>query len=214
MTETKYPAGQRPRIRLQGVTGVREPVLVRINSRSAYFRSRYVVGEMACNADEVEIIRHADGTPVLETEHWPPLTPYDTGQRLQPEVWVTPDRRRPEEHDPDRYGRVDFNNDENATDVTVWVERGESGGTVINIDGHSEIERVVVNAMDNTVDPVIDLGSDVPQVGALTAERLVELLRKHGEGGDWIDTDASHSDVVIDGRFDLSAIVAAINGED
>ena len=95
MTETKYPAGQRPRIRLQGVTGVREPVLVRINSRSAYFRSRYVVGEMACNADEVEIIRHADGTPVLETEQWPPLTPYDTGERLEPAIWVTSDRRRP-----------------------------------------------------------------------------------------------------------------------
>lgn len=158
---TTYKAGQRPRVRVEGLAvGNDTAVLCSINSKTAYFRSPYVVGEMACEVEKVEIIKHADGTPVLETERWPLLTPYDTGQRLEPSVWVTPDRRRPEEHEPDRYGRVDFNNDENATDVTVWVERSESGGTVINIDGHSEIERVVVNAMDNLVAPIIDLGED------------------------------------------------------
>ncbi len=36
------------------------------------------------------------------------LTPYDTGDRLEPQLW-------PLGEDPDSYGRVDFDNDESAT---------------------------------------------------------------------------------------------------
>jgi hypothetical protein len=164
MTETRYPAGKRPRIRVTTQGGLTNTlpnlVLTKINSKSAYFRSSHVVGEMAVSIVDdgyrVEIIRHADGTPVLETEQWPPLTPYDTGERLEPAVWVLPDRRRPEEHDPDRYGRVDFNNDENATDVTVWVSRVD-GVLTVHIDGHSQIDVVQVNAMDNVEDPIVEI---------------------------------------------------------
>lgn len=132
---TTYPAGKRPRIRVFDTYGKEIPlpslVLTKINSKTAYFRSSHVVGELAISIStldggRVEIIRHADGTPVLGTEQWPPLTPYDTGSRLEPAVWVLPDRRRPEEHDPDRYGRVDFNDDTDATIATVYAERVES----------------------------------------------------------------------------------------
>lgn len=49
------------------------------------------------------------------------LTPYDTGERAQPFTW---------EHDgeSDRYGRVDFDNDEGATLATVYVARSETDG--------------------------------------------------------------------------------------
>jgi hypothetical protein len=127
MVTTTYPAGQRPRIRVRAEHGGLNPlpnlVLTKINSKSAYFRSSHVVGEMAVEASLVEIIRHADGTPVLESEHWPPLTPYDTGARMQPQVWVLPDRRRPEEFDADRYGKVDFEDDAGTTIATVHGER-------------------------------------------------------------------------------------------
>jgi hypothetical protein len=161
VSETQYPAGQRPRIRvLQGVfdqtIGTRETsVLTRINSKTAYFRNRYIVGEMAADVDQVQIIRHADGTPVLETERWPPLTPYDTGERLQPEAWVLPDRRRPEEHDPDRYGKVDFNNDENNTDVTVWCERNREGMLIVHVLGHTTIAVVDIDSQMGGVPAVL-----------------------------------------------------------
>lgn len=137
------------------------------------------------------------------------LTPYDTGARLQPQVWVSADGRRPTEDDDDRYGKVDFDNDESATLGTVHAERVD-GTYVVVVYSHETNTEARVNLNANL--DIYDVSSRPPQPGALTAERLVELLREHGEGGDWIDTDASHSDVVIDGRFNLTAIVAAING--
>lgn len=47
-------------------------------------------------------------------------SPYDTGEILEPLVWPTNGRM-------ERFGRVDFENDEGGTDVTVWVERGPDG---------------------------------------------------------------------------------------
>lgn len=130
MVTTTYPSGSRPRVRIIRKSRMPLPqdsegryVLTKINSRSAYVRHKYIVGELAFDADEVEIIRHADGTPVLEHEQWPALTPYDTGERLQPHAWVLPDRRRPEEHDHDRYGKVDFDGDDGTTIATAHAER-------------------------------------------------------------------------------------------
>lgn len=74
MTTTRYRSGERPRIRFKDESKFSGwPLsLVAINSRTAYFRSAWAVGEMACNAEDVEIITHADGTPVTELEPWPP----------------------------------------------------------------------------------------------------------------------------------------------
>lgn len=141
-----FKAGERPRVRVRNALGGLETgfVLCRINSRTAYVRNRHIVGELAYKADRVEIIRHADGTPVLEMDQWPPLTPYDTGERAQPMVWTTPDRRRPEEHDPDRYGKVDFEDDSGTTLATVHVERVD-GCYVLVAYSHSTDSIVRVN---------------------------------------------------------------------
>lgn len=63
------------------------------------------------------------------------LTPYDNGTRLEPHVWVrrgdvaTPGGlpRRVEEND---YGRVDFDDDEGRTVLTLHVERTAEGYTL------------------------------------------------------------------------------------
>lgn len=51
------------------------------------------------------------------------LTPYDTGARCQPKVWPL----HAGEDNEDRYGKVDFDNDESATVTTVYVESGDDG---------------------------------------------------------------------------------------
>lgn len=48
------------------------------------------------------------------------LTPYDTGARLEPHVW-------PANYDPDRLGRVDFDDDEGATVLSLHAERRDDG---------------------------------------------------------------------------------------
>ena len=59
------------------------------------------------------------------------LTPYDNGTRLEPHVWVRGDvatpgglPRRTEEDD---YGRVDLDDDEGRTVLTLYVERTAEG---------------------------------------------------------------------------------------
>lgn len=53
------------------------------------------------------------------TEHT--LTPYDTGARLEPQLW--PLRGPDSVLDPDRYGKVDFDDDASVTQLTLHVER-------------------------------------------------------------------------------------------
>lgn len=50
------------------------------------------------------------------------LTPYDQGTRLEPKPWQVQNLNLPDEEEADRYGRVDFDNDEGATGLTVYVE--------------------------------------------------------------------------------------------
>lgn len=68
------------------------------------------------------------------------LTPYDTGKRAEPKAWLRssalmlaqmePIERELEE---DRYGKVDFE-DENGDDLfTIWVETNEAGHPVVHI---------------------------------------------------------------------------------
>lgn len=67
------------------------------------------------------------------------LTPYDTGVRAEPRVWPTttidlndlaPIARGLEE---DRFGRVDFDDENGDSLFTVWVERNEQGAHVVHI---------------------------------------------------------------------------------
>lgn len=66
------------------------------------------------------------------------LTPYDTGARLEPKPWVITDPGAEPgsviwKIDQDRYGRVDFDDNESATIATVWIERNELGQNVVHI---------------------------------------------------------------------------------
>lgn len=54
------------------------------------------------------------------------LTPYDTGAVAEPFVW-------PPDGDPERYGKVDFDNAEGGTVATVRVVR-QGGRYVIQIE--------------------------------------------------------------------------------
>ena len=61
------------------------------------------------------------------------LTPYDTGEVAQPFIW---------EHcgETDRYGRVDFDNDESSTVATVWASRNQDGSYTLHVTGEVTIE--------------------------------------------------------------------------
>lgn len=65
-----------------------------------------------------------------------PLTPYDTGERLEPRPWST-------DGDPERYGRVDFDDDEGATVLSVHVERLPSGACALHVIRVSDVDLVV-----------------------------------------------------------------------
>lgn len=73
------------------------------------------------------------------------LTPYDTGKRAEPQPWGTISRDALAEASPielaleeDRFGKVDFDDDEGASVVTIWVERNDRGFPVVHIQplGH------------------------------------------------------------------------------
>lgn len=61
----------------------------------------------------------------------PAVTPYDTGERLEPRPWVS--RERPAQGDDD-FGRVDFDDEEGHTVVTIHVRRRHPGAYMVRID--------------------------------------------------------------------------------
>lgn len=63
------------------------------------------------------------------------LTPFDTGARLEPKPWG-----RAHFNGDDDYGKVDFENDESVTDVTIHVEREEGGALVVHVYQHTDNE--------------------------------------------------------------------------
>lgn len=69
------------------------------------------------------------------------LTPYDTGERLEPHVWVTNGivvpGGRPRFAEESEFGRVDFDADDGTTILTLHVQRADNGYRMV-IDQHSE----------------------------------------------------------------------------
>ena len=53
------------------------------------------------------------------------LTPYDTGRRAEPRLWVTAERGDP--RSTDDYGKVDFDGEEDFTIATLYMEREADG---------------------------------------------------------------------------------------
>lgn len=83
------------------------------------------------------------------------LTPYDTGTRCEPHVWLTPTQLALEKSSPDaraieedRFGKVDFDNDEATTVCTVHIERGEDGRHIVVI-GNLRHEKLFIAVDDN-----------------------------------------------------------------
>lgn len=76
------------------------------------------------------------------------LTPYDTGYRLEPKVWVRDGITSPDGlarlAEDDDYGRVDFDDDEGGTVLTVYVER-TARGYVLRVEGRAEASVEVVD---------------------------------------------------------------------
>jgi hypothetical protein len=62
------------------------------------------------------------------------LTPYDTGDRLEPIPWVKDGitgQELPRTPEPDDYGRVDFDAEDSSTVATLWIERQADGTYVL-----------------------------------------------------------------------------------
>lgn len=75
------------------------------------------------------------------------LTPYDTGDRLEPHPWVRGEVASPgglpRRVETDDFGRVDFDDDEGRTVLTLYVERTEAGYT-LRVENLTEPLRVEV----------------------------------------------------------------------
>lgn len=68
------------------------------------------------------------------------LTPYDTGARLEPQLWQTFD-------EPAAYGRVDFDDEEGRTVLTLHVERREAGYVLV-VDSSAEPLLIQANSAE------------------------------------------------------------------
>lgn len=58
------------------------------------------------------------------------LTPYDKGTRLEPRPWIQRDPGLTPAMDLDDYGKVDFDNEESATEAIVYIEKRDPGYTL------------------------------------------------------------------------------------
>lgn len=107
------------------------------------------------------------------------LTPYDTGDRLEPQLWPT--------GDADTFGRVDFENDEASTIATAYVAR-EGDAHVLHVDNLSE-------ALTVTTDHgrVLVLNEDA-------AAGVAELLSMAERGRADLEHQASYGDYSAEDR--------------
>lgn len=53
------------------------------------------------------------------------LTPYDTGERLEPHPWIARDPGLTKAKEPDDYGKVDFDADDGYTVATLHIRKEE-----------------------------------------------------------------------------------------
>jgi hypothetical protein len=70
------------------------------------------------------------------------LTPYDTGDRLEPQPWGR-------DVDHGHYGKVDFDNEESATVATVWIEATGNGTYVLRMDTDFEFAQIIINGEES-----------------------------------------------------------------
>jgi len=113
------------------------------------------------------------------------LTPYDTGARLEPQVWVhgavTSPNGDARTAVPGDFGRVDFDNDESATIATVYIEPATaSTGFTLHITQHTDDYLHVVGAQE----PPVVQREDPPQDPDYCVQQglhLMDRLQRVGE---------------------------------
>jgi hypothetical protein len=92
------------------------------------------------------------------------LTPYDTGERLEPIPWVQEEARRHRTRPPADWGKVDFTNEEGATVFTAHAEReGEGYRLKVNDLSYTAL-RVEVDSELVTVAPTEALQLNVKNI--------------------------------------------------
>lgn len=65
------------------------------------------------------------------------LTPYETGERLEPELWNVYPVWQPDTYGTgEGWGKVDFDDENATTHATIHGERNEDGTYTIHIRGH------------------------------------------------------------------------------
>lgn len=77
------------------------------------------------------------------------LTPYDTGKRLEPRPWLAQHRET-----ADDWGKVDFDNEESATEAIVYIEKAEPGYALHVYNTGTQPLKLVLEEEDKPV-PVI-----------------------------------------------------------
>ena len=65
-------------------------------------------------------------------------TPYDTGERLEPYPWVNDHTGPAETTPPDRFGRVDFDDEEGCTILSLYVEPIEHGHYILRVERYAD----------------------------------------------------------------------------
>lgn len=115
------------------------------------------------------------------------LTPYDTGDRLEPKPWsIAHTEPGGSAEDRDRYGRVDFDNDESGTEFTVCAKRGDDGKAVLEID---------LMAAEGNFTVIVD---GVEYAPVLARAGLVSMMRD-------LNTDPSEDSEYLRGQLELVA---------
>lgn len=120
------------------------------------------------------------------------LTPYDTGDRLEPYAWVvvrgsaaTPIRwcaDGADQPDPEDFGRVDFDDDESRTVLTAYIAR-EGSGYVLHVE----------NLLDETLR--VTGGIEAVVIGLEHSPGVDELLSLAERGREDFLHQARHGDL-------------------
>ena len=61
------------------------------------------------------------------------LTPYDTGLRAEPRVWLSRSAKVSEATPTESFGKVDFEDDAGEALCTVYVERNPDGSHTVHV---------------------------------------------------------------------------------
>lgn len=115
------------------------------------------------------------------------LTPYDTGDRLEPRPWSL----ESEEH----YGLVDLDDDEGATVFTVVGKRRDDGsqGYLLSIDSNDEALTVEVNG-DRALVLDEETLAGLDELIELAQRGRDDFIHQAGSTRDYTDADIAAAD--------------------